>query len=282
MSAYISRAAVLAVVLAVVGAASAAVPPVTYLVPDAFRAGSGEQVKLHVESGTPLSAQIQRWPHEKLRWFFVLGDGTRHNRDTIKPIDAEGREVAVTLAQPGATVVGFDAKPVVTPFAAADLHAFLSANVADSVHRVDPRRGAREQELRVRRIESATTMVRVPAADGRELPSGTAMTKTGQAVEIRPLFDPTMLRVGSDFPVRVYVGGSKRPNAKVLATSVTGGQTVAATADATGSTHFRIDHPGVWRVEFHHAEPLENDADADWVVYSATLTFKVAAEGAEK
>ena len=76
----------------------------------------------------------------------------------------------------------------------------MSGNVAAAA-KADSRRVTGGQTVRVRRVESATTMVRVPTPDGRALSSATAMSKTGQAVEIRPLFDPTVLRVGRDIPL---------------------------------------------------------------------------------
>ena len=60
------------------------------------------------------------------------------------------------------------------------------------------------------------------------------------------------------------------------------GMIIEKTTDRSGMTYFRITDPGVWRIEFHHAELLENDADAGWVIYSATLTFEVPTQGAGK
>jgi hypothetical protein len=260
------------------GCAWAAPPAVTYLRPAKFVATRGESVGVCVETGAPLTAQVTDWPADDLRWFYVLAAGTRENHPTVRPAGRDTRSVPVNVTQPGVTVVGLDKKPAVTTMSGTDLRTFLSQNVAQAeAVPIFQRLGS--TPVRVRRIESAATLIRAPGTGGDNEGSGAAMSKTGQAVEIRPLFDPTSVVVGSDLPVRVYVGGSTKAGAKVQASSLAAGQTVAKIADRTGSTFFRITHPGLWRIEFHDARPLDGDADADWVLYSATLTFEVTGEG---
>jgi hypothetical protein len=270
---------VLAGVAILVGTAAAGTLPVSYLLPDKFVITAGGQVSLRMESGTPLAAQTVAWPADKLSWFFIRADGTQENRDRVEATDGAKNATAVTVPTPGVTVIGADLKPAVTQVTGAELSAFLIANVAGAAENPAVRRLTERQKVRMRRTESATTMVRVPAGDERDLHSAVAQSKTGQAVEIRPLFDPTMLKVGADFPVRVYVAGTKQSGAKVQATSTAAGATEAKRADSSAATSFTIGHAGVWRIEFHHAELLENDAEADWAVYSTTLTFEVPAGG---
>ena len=133
----------------------------------------------------------------------------------------------------------------------------------------------------MRRIESAKGLVRVSDPEGRPVrPSAVAQSKTGQAVEIRPLADPTMTAVGSDLPLRAYVLGEKLVGARMLATCIADGVTREAITDESGSCHFRIASTGVWRVEFHDVRPLSDDPEATWAIYSATLTFEVTRNGA--
>lgn len=286
MSGYRRWIGPLAVLATTVAAAAAAGLPVTYLMPDKFTAPAGGEVLLRVESGAPQAAQTVAWPADKLRWFFVRGDGTQENRDRVDATNPTRDAVAVKPPTPGVTVFGFDTQPVVSPVSGADLAEFLKSNVAGAKDDSAVQRLTERKTIRVRRIESATTMVRVPAGDVRDEHSAVAQAKTGQAVEIRPISDPTMLTVGSDFPLTVYIRGVARAGAEVQATGPaaagTKAKTESKTADASGTTHFPIPKAGVWRIEFHHAEPLANDPGADWVVYSSTLTFEVGQGGAGK
>jgi uncharacterized GH25 family protein len=104
--------------------------------------------------------------------------------------------------------------------------------------------------------------------------SAIATSKSGLAAEIRPQFDPTAAPVGSDLPLTVYVDGDKCPGAKIQATSLSTGQTTTMTASPSGSAHFAVTDTGVWRVEFHHLQAPPSGG-AEWVLYSATLTFEI-------
>jgi len=191
--------------------------------------------------------------------------------------------VTVTLSKPGVTMVGLDIKPTAAKVEGKSFKAFWGRMAPGQAHKDAITALADADEVRVRRIESAKTLVRVPDPGGKPAShSAVAQSKTGQAVEIRALADPTMAGVGSDLPVRAYVGGDKQPGVKMLATCVATGKTQEALTDSSGSCHFRIDSAGVWRIEFHHAELLQGDPKADWVIHSATLTFEVTNPGGGK
>ena len=265
-----------------VGVATAGELPVTYLTPETFAANLGDSVLLRVQLGEALRAAPTAWPEDQLAWFFVRSGDTAQNRPTVRAVDRDPNAAEVSMPRPGATVVGFDSKPVVAEVLGSELKSFLTKNVAGAADDPAVRGLKAARRLRVRRIQSATTLIRVAAPGAQVVPSVIAMSKTGQKVEIRPLSDPTMVPVGRDLPLRVYVGASKEAGAKVQATSLDGGTTVAATTDSSGAAHFRITHTGQWRIEFHYAEPNVTDADIDWDIRSATLTFEVTKEGAGK
>jgi hypothetical protein len=256
------------------GLSPAAAQSVMYLGPQTYQARVGERLRLHVDTGRGLAVQRAEWPTDRVAWFLVRAGGTQQNRDRVQPERAGEGFVTVPLDHVGVTLIGMDAKPRVTDLPAQDFRTLLTAHVGDGA----PRTGS----VRVRRIESAKTLVRVLADQAVPAHSAIAQSKTGQAAEIRPLADPTMVKAGSDLPVRVYVDGSKKARVRVSATSVAAGKTYEFVTDATGAGHFRVTHPGVWRIEFCHVEPLANDQQADWALYCATLTFQVASEGADR
>jgi hypothetical protein len=267
--------------LAAMGTATAGIPPVTYLVPDDFTPARDQTVNLHIEAGAALAAQTTDWPTNELEWFFWRGDGKQENRQTLAPATPQLRSVAVR-AYPGVTVIGLNKKPVAVEASGTELAAFLSANVAGMKEDPAVRKLSAQLTAKLRRFESATTMVRVATGDVRDLHSAVAQNKTGQTAEIQALFDPTRLRAGADLPVRVHLRGTKQAGAQVRATCLAGGRSEERITDPTGSTYFRITQPGAWRIEWHHAEPLAGDPAADWVLYTATLTFEVPAEGGDK
>jgi len=134
---------------------------------------------------------------------------------------------------------------------------------------------ARQARVRVRRIEGSKVLVR--AVGQAEVVSGpSATTKRGERAEIRPLFDPTALLAPSVFPVRVYFDGDSAQGCDVLATHVATGAVQRVTADDMGIANLELHEGGAWRVEYHRVRAAgDEDQEALWVVYSATLSFEM-------
>jgi hypothetical protein len=269
--------------LAASGVATATGQTVTYLTPSSYAATVGQRVAVRVELGDGKVVRPAAWPTENIKWLFVRAPGAQENREDVGPQDASGNAIDVALTKPGVTLIAFDTKPADVTLTGEQLKAF--------VRRVLPREPqdaiiadiTDAARVRTRQVQSAKTLVRVADPTGKPAShSAVAQSKTGQAVEIRPLADPTMATVGSDLPVRAYVGGDALAGAKMLATCVASGKAQQAITDSSGSCYFRIDTAGVWRVEFHHIVPLSDDDQADWAIYSATLTFEAPREGAGK
>jgi hypothetical protein len=260
-----------------------------FLVPEKAQAQVGEQLTLRLERGDALASKPVAWPANDVQWFFIRAFGTQENRDELKPARPADDFVRVPLEHAGVTVMGVDFKPIVATVPTKDFQAFMkrdgvttAANAAQNAGGAGPQDAAKAlagQTVRVRRYESVKTIVTVADARGQVPPSATGISKTGQKVEILPLLDPTQVKPGGDLPVAVYINGSKKPDIKVAATRV-GGAKENRVADPSGSSHFKVANAGPWRVEFHYVEPLTGDAQADWAIYSATVTFAVRGEGA--
>jgi hypothetical protein len=259
-----------------VGAAFAAPPTASFLTPSLYGPQVGQTLTLHFDAGAAKDARPVPWPTDEIDWFFVRGGGEQENRAETRPDRAADNFISLSLVHPSATVIGTNRSVILKDVSGAELRTFCEQNMGALPEAVS--KLAVDRKVRVRHVSSAKLMVRAPSA-GQPEPSAIANRRTGQKVEIRPLCDPTVLRVGSDLPVFVYVDGVKQPGAKVQATSVATGQTQTFRADAEGSGHFRIADAGVWRVEFHQAQPLTEDTSADWVVYTGTLSFEVKGGG---
>ena len=104
-----------------------------------------------------------------------------------------------------------------------------------------------------------------------------ATSKTGQAVEIRPLFDPTAIEPGGDLPVKIYAQIPGPAEGLVLGTNTTTGETISVPTGTDATAVLTISHAGRWRLEFHAVVPAE-EQDATWLIHSATLSFEVAGD----
>lgn len=279
MSASRNRGAALAAGLFVAAAAAAAPPAAAFLTPATHTARVGEQVALRIRSGPAQSAQPAPWPAAEIEWLLVRSGTTQENRHQPRPAREGDDFVTVEIKDPGVTLIGADQRPAVRECTGRELIEFLNEHVSRQLAERGVRPPAPDSTCRVRHVLSAKALIRADAGAAAQ-PSGVALGKTGQAVELRPLVDPTTAKVGGDVPLCFYIAGDKTAGVKVQATHVATGQVGVFVTDSAGSGFVRIRQPGLWRVAAHHAAPLENDPAADWVLYTATLTFEVP-KGAE-
>jgi hypothetical protein len=260
--------------LALLSGSAVAGPTVTFLTPSQYQVTQGQPVEMRFVAGAAANAAPTRWPSEQIRWMYVHGGGVQQNRHVVRPERDSEDFVKVTADQPGLTAVGIDQRPVMLEMTGAELRTFVQQHVGNRAVLEKAKALKDDEKLRVRYVASAKTFVRATSA--RPVPSLIATAKTAQAVELRCGLDPTATRVGSDLPVTPYIDGVKREGIKIQATQVATGKTSAYTEVGSGTGYFRLSDAGVWRVEFDYAEPLAQDATADWAIYSGTLTFEVA------
>lgn len=256
--------AAISILLPALAHAQTAAPRPLLLRPAAFDAAPGLATPLNVEYLDGVNTVEAPWP-ATIGWFFVRSPGFQENRsqDDAPRAAAGERSVSITPEHPGITIVGLDLPPRTVEWPADQLPPVPGvARPATDV----PASGA----VRVHLVESAKTIFHV----GRDASESVATSKTGQAVEIRPLMDPTTTPVGADILLRVYIGGDAVKNASITATNTGAAQTQEIVLSPTGAGFFRVSAPGLWRLGFTQARPLEGNPDAKWTIYSATLTFE--------
>lgn len=255
------------VVLTPLGAAAASAQEAIFLSPDAFRVEPGATVALGLVEGRshPSPPAPVAWP-DHIAWLLVRSGGAQDNRDAVQPAgDGADSRVSITLTAPGCAMIGVDFAPEIITVSGEQLAAWLSSRTAVAAP-ADLRLGS---ELRVRHVRSAKALIRVAAPPELPVDASTAVSKSGQAVEIRPFIDPTL--GPGDVPCRTYVGGDAS-RARVHAVHASTGEFRGATGG--GTLLLPLHAPGPWRIEFNHAAPAAGDPDADWVIYSATLVFE--------
>lgn len=99
----------------------------------------------------------------------------------------------------------------------------------------------------------------------------------GSALEILPESDPTEVRAGDEFAVRVMKNGT--PHAGFALNAVAAGESKGETGrtDAQGRVAFRINKPGPWLLRGTDLRKAARD-DADWESDFVTLTFEAKAK----
>jgi hypothetical protein len=256
--------------LALAQAALAGPPDVTFLTPQQFTGRVGDKVPVRFAAGLARDAQPVSWPTD-VGLMLVRSGGTQENQHDVQPAAATDNFVPVALGHAGVTLIGVDRRPALLTLTGAELREFATRHTSGRIGAALP---PEDRQLRVRHTASSKTCIRAQADDRPAGASATAIAKTGQAVELLPLVDPTLAQVGSDLPVITYARGGKLAGVQVLATHVPSGMVTGFVSDSGGSGWFRVSDAGLWRVEFHYVRPI-TDAAADWAIDSATLTFEV-------
>ncbi len=264
---------VLASGLALVATGSA--QAVRTLLPDRHELSAGSSVDLRLAEEAGGERTTAAWPAERIRWFFVRVAGTQENFDAYTPL-RKGLDFArVRVAHAGIALVGLDLRPRIEEVPAKELTEFLAKRVGPRTLPVGWRWTMERETVRVRRFESTKLLLRSVDEKGWLPSSADAQGKSGQRVEIRPLADPTAVRVNRVLPVRIYLPPGGSDGARVIARHVPSGRVQTFLTRPGGTGHFTVDAAGLWTIETHHARPLLNDEEADWEIHTATLSFEV-------
>jgi hypothetical protein len=251
-----------------------------YLIPDRFQHGEGDHLTLSLLSRSHRDGaeRAAEWRSISPNWFFARVAGTQENRQA--DFFPEGQQpIDLVLEHPGVTMLGFESSPY-TQTVPADAfttlaRATLSDQEAEEVIGALPA----GRDPRLRRVDSAKAIVATAPRGEPQPESSAAITESGQSVEIFLMADPTTVSVGSDIPVTISSGGGEESaGIRVFAATSDGVVRQEVVTNESGIAYIHITRPGVWRIEFRHAEPLRNDPGADIVLYTGTATFSVPAK----
>ena len=237
----------------------------------------GESVTLQLRSANENIADAP-WTADQIAWLFIRGEGTQRNIPRARYDNPDATSIEVRLTQPGVTMIGVDRRPQVQQWPAARVRETLQGLVDDV-----KLPAADGDAARVRVIESSKIILRVVGDDPRRgRQSAVAQSKSGQQVELRLMADPARVPIGSDLPVRAYVGGDKRPAARVTATHVESGTVQESLATRDGFVNLTVTAAGRWRIEMFAADAAEVGAEFDWIVYRSVVEFEAGGPEADE
>jgi uncharacterized GH25 family protein len=237
-----------------------------FIMPDRFRIGPGENVRIgfHSADGFPESSSLPK----------RLTNATLHSGAGTLPISLveDARRMVGNIA----TTAG--GHLIVTVVNAATTETMRPASFLEYIkeeglsHVVDSRiqRGEAEKPAR----EKYTMFAKSILLSGR--PDDTFKRGIGLPIEFVPEKDPYSLKSGESLPVIVFLRGAPAAGLQVMAASTSAGDgknKIVGTTDATGRVLVPVNS-GKWRL---HTLTMErsSDPDADWESLWATLTFEI-------
>lgn len=246
----------------------------TFLLPDRFSVPAADPIPLRIETAIDGAAPtVQPWPGDSVRRLFLRIGGTQDNMHRAVP--PQGRKTFdLVPSHAGIAMIGLDLKESVVPMSGRDFLVAAPADDCAPAARTDREALRPEAAVRVRKVDSAKTIVRVGDASDPAYDNSAAVSKGGTNAEIRPMFDPTKARPGSDLLLRTFCSGSARSGVRVTAVHAGSGESQKVSTNSEGLAYIHIAAAGVYRVSFVRAEQADQVPDADWVLYTATLTFE--------
>jgi hypothetical protein len=279
------------ILLALLCASGSHAQVVRAIQPAQFTAARNERVSLRLIAGAyddqgAFETSPAEWPR-RVEWFFVRLGGTQENREELTADDEAGLTLGIDLRDDGVAQIGVDLTPAIVEVKAQGLARFVAERIAvEPRDRLDPADLPQDRPIRLRRVESAKTLVQVGGGPDARAGSSTGLAKSGQRSEFRPLIDPCSAQAPTDLAFRIYMGGEAREGVRVIATHATTGASVESVTDRDGICRVHCDSPGAWRLEAHAVRRLAPDAESaeapDFELLTATLTFAInPAEGDE-
>lgn len=226
------------------------------------------------------SIELQPWPSDEIGWLFLRTEGTQQNHDALTPLAADATRLRLERGSQGPLLVGWDLPPRVERAHSIELRAFL----AERAHGRPPPREfealAANETVLVRRLESLALLARPAGGAAPAEPSAIATSKSGQRMELRPLFDPSFPQAGSDFAFKLYLPAGGSAGALCRAVHLASRKAQALELLGDGSLRVKLELAGPWMIEATRLRALEGDAEAALELASTTLVFVVRGSSA--
>ncbi|MFT7671093.1 MAG: hypothetical protein ACI8X5_003809 [Planctomycetota bacterium] len=238
----------------------------------------GGQLEVSLQRGEAGSLRTLPFPGtEQRNWVFLRSPQSQSNFQEVPTLGAKEERGQLALPagnyQSEGVVVGLDLKPSLVELPLADWERFQVQKLGAKEPAPFTSAFETPSTVRLRRIESSKLLVRLREGKEVPIPSAVLMTKTGQAVELRPLADPTTITPGGDFPVKFYSPSGTSAGVFVTALHEASGTRTSFTTRPGGIAHMKITKAGAWTLEAHELVPLMGARDADYELCSASLRF---------
>jgi hypothetical protein len=216
-------------------------------------------------------AEPQPWPATDVGWLFVREEGTQQNHDALAPAAEDATVLRLERGTPGPALVGWDPPPRIERTSAAELASFLAERAGEKGLPRAALALPAEGPVTVLRLESLALVAR----PGGAAPATVAASKSGQRMELRPLFDPGALAAGGDFVFRLYLPEGGADGLLCRAVQLETREALALERLPEGTLRMRLERPGPWMVEVSRVRALDGAAGAELELASTTLVFVV-------
>ncbi len=257
--------------LALLFATSHAMAHDFWVEPSDFRPAAGDKVSVWLRVGEDFTGTSQPLIPNWFTDYSVTGPAGQQPVQGMIGDDPAGHFIATGK---GSELIGYRSTRSFVQIDPPTFNNYLNKEGLDWVQTVREERGEGEQDAREYYSRCAKALVRDRAAANGE----GFDTELGYTLELIPLRDPYALAPGAALPVELrYLG---RPIGDLLVVAFTAENPQAKQkirTDGNGRAVLQLDTPGTWLIKSVHIIEVENDPDAEWESFWASLTFQLDA-----
>lgn len=256
-----------------------------WLVPDAFRVRSGAELSVRGQTSSLFPTSLSAVAVDRIAEARIIGKDSDEN---LRGLSQSGNSLLLRhrVSGVGQRIVAVRIHPRSVKESAESFRRYLVLEGApEALERYEREGILPVDSINRRYTKYAKTIVEVGSRGPRSF-----SRRVGHTLEFVPVNDPSDMRTGKKFRVKLLAGGVPLANAHIHAGSVpettairsdTVRARVAGQADqklvtdAAGEVVVNISAPGIWNVRTLHIVPSKPGSGADWDVHWATLVFRV-------
>ena len=240
-----------------------------WIEPSKFRPEVGEKVELRLRVGEQFEGQPAPRKNDRIKVFAYFAPHEGAPIAISGPDDADPAG-GMEIAKPGLYILGFHNTPSRIELEPEKFEEYLKGDGLDWVIAERKRLGESDKPGRELYSRCAKALLSAGDSDGKGFDR-----RFDFPLEFIPQSNPSAVKAGDKLDVLLLF--NQKPISGVKVSAMRRGafdKAVSARTDANGVVRLPLDEPGLWLIFAVHMTRAENDADADWQSFWASLTFK--------
>jgi len=242
-----------------------------WTVPGRFNLSPGERCRVFINSGDEFPKSDSLLGAHRVASFRMLSSA---GEEELSDFVVDGRSLTVELPpmNEGTVVLALGTKPRLVRLKANEFNEYLKEDGLPQILVLREQRGEMEQAVVERYAKWAKAILRVGDGEKDDIWSRPA----GLKMEIVPLNSPYQLDGGGELAAVTLFEGEPVAGLTVTATRAGGPRNeVAGVTDERGQVTLSLLEPGRWSLHTIHMVSVDEDPEADWESFWATLTFEL-------
>ena len=241
-----------------------------WLMPSQFRVGINESFNLTFYVGEDFMGEL--WEKRSDRTLKLSHFSGRKIEDlTPLALKNDSSDLVLKFGNAGTHLVTMASKNSFIALDANKFNEYLKEDGINNIYQLRQAKGELDKPSKERYRRCVKTLIQVGTKTDK-----TFKRQTGMPLEIIPLQNPYILKMGDMMTVKVLFNGKPLADKMIVTwnkTATTKTRQQKLRTDAHGLMTFSLDQKGQWMVSTVHMIPLENDPEANYQSYWANLTF---------